>query len=78
MLVRRLATQLECDVFGTRFFVERTSSGWAAFYPIEEGKRRPAQRLLIPPDLAEGETTQYLADFCHEGASRTLSNREHR
>ena len=60
---------MEFDVFGSRIIVERTASGWAAFYPAEEGKRRPAHWLLIPPELTEDEMGQYLADLCHEGAS---------
>lgn len=60
---------MEFDVFGSRIIVERTASGWSAFHPAEEGKRRPAHWLLIPPDLTEDEIGQYLADYCHESAS---------
>ena len=56
-------------MFGSRIIVERTATGWAAFYPAAEGKRRPAHWLLIPPDLPEDAMAQYLADFCHEGAT---------
>ena len=60
---------MEFDVFGTRMVVERTPSGWALFYPAEEGKRRTVPGLLIPPDTAPADIPQYLADLCHEAAS---------
>jgi hypothetical protein len=60
---------VEFDVFGSRIIVERIATGWAAFYPAEEGKRRPAHWLLLPPELTESQIARYLADYCHEGAS---------
>lgn len=56
-------------MFGTRMIVERTRSGWQVFYPAEEGKRRPVDWILIPPDIVEADMARYLADLCHEGAS---------
>ena len=60
---------MEFDVFGTWMIVERSPNGWEVFYPAEEGKRRPVDWLVIPPDIGETEVARYLADLCHEGAS---------
>jgi hypothetical protein len=62
---------VEFDVFGRRMVVERTSRGWAVFYPPEEGKRRTVPGIFIPPDIVEDDVARYLADLCHEEASRT-------
>ncbi|TAK85204.1 MAG: hypothetical protein EPO12_03570 [Aquabacterium sp.] len=56
------------DVFGRRVVVERRDGGWVAFYPGNDGKRRPAD-FVIPPDVADEELGQYLADLFHEAWS---------
>lgn len=56
------------DVFGRRMVVERRDGGWLAFYPGNDGKRRPAD-FVIPPDVADAELGQYLADLFHEAWS---------
>ena len=61
---------LEFDVFGTRVLIERTATGWRAMYPGPEGKARVAHDIVIPADVGEAELGRYLADFCHEWASR--------
>ena len=63
---------MEFDVFGRRLIVERTLSGWAVFYPYEEGKRREVPGIAIPPDVLEVDIARYLADLCHEDASPTF------
>ena len=60
----------ELDVFGKRVLVEYTASGWVAFYPGADGKRRAASDLWIPGFVrSEAELVEYLADLCHEDAS---------
>ena len=58
------------DVFGRQLVVERLGDRWVAFYQGPEGKRRPADGIVIPPDLLESEIGQYLDDLCHEWATR--------
>ena len=58
------------DVFGIRLLVERTASGWQAWLPGDDGKRRPAYELPIPAFIdGDEELLRYLADLCHEGAT---------
>jgi hypothetical protein len=59
---------LSFDVFGRRIDVERSASGWAAFVPGNDGKRRPAQ-IVIPSELKAEEIGRYLGDLFHESAS---------
>lgn len=59
---------LELDVFGRRVLVLRRHDQWVVFYLGNEGKRRPANDLVIPADFLEREIPQYLADICHEWA----------
>lgn len=54
------------SVFGRRVFVERTARGWMASYPGSDGKRRPAEDILIPPDVEDDGLERYLTDLCHE------------
>ncbi|MDX1520696.1 MAG: hypothetical protein R3264_03635 [Anaerolineae bacterium] len=60
---------LTFEVFGRRVLVLEEGQGWQAFYQGNEGKRRPAADIIIPPTLAEAEIEQYLADLCHEWAT---------
>ena len=60
---------MEFDVFGRRIIIERQGAAWAAFEPGDDGKRREALDIVIPPDVTESELLRYLADLCHEGAS---------
>ena len=60
---------MEFDVFGRRIIIERHGSRWAVFEPGDEGKRRPARDIFIPPHVTESELLRYLADLCHESAS---------
>ena len=60
---------MEFDVFGRRIIVERHGAEWATFEPGDEGKRRRAPDVFIPPDVTESELVRYLADLCHESAS---------
>ena len=55
-------------VFGTLIAVARGGGGWQAFYPGSDGKRRAAD-FIVPPELAEHELAEYLADLFHENAT---------
>lgn len=57
------------DVFGRRLTVERRREAWVVYAPAGDGKRRPAEGVVIPPDLPEADLASYLADLCHEWAS---------
>jgi len=57
------------DVFGRELQVVRVAERWRAYYPGAEGKRRPAEDIVIPADVPESALRQYLADLCHEWAS---------
>jgi hypothetical protein len=61
---------LKFDVFGRTILVEKSADGWMAFYPGNEGKKRPATDIIMPPSLSESDIEQYLADLFHESASK--------
>jgi len=73
------AKRLLLDVFGRRVIVESTPEGWSAFYPGNDGKRRPVD-IAIPSHLDESGIIEYLDDLFHEHATaeqpavRILSN----
>ena len=58
---------IKFNVFGKRVHIERSGTGWRAFYPGSDGKRRAAD-FVIPPDVAEGDLALYLGDLFHEEA----------
>ena len=61
---------LKFDVFGRDVSVVKTESGgWQAFYSGPDGKRRPAENMVIPPDITVSEMARYLEDLCHESAT---------
>jgi len=60
---------LKFDVFGKRILIIEVNGEWAVFYIGEEGKRRPAIDIILPPDIPEMEIEQYLGDICHEWAT---------
>jgi hypothetical protein len=57
------------SVYGRLVTVEKTDSGWRVFYPGADGKRRPAEDIVIPDFVGESELENYLSDLCHEWAS---------
>lgn len=61
-------TPIRFRVFGRHIVIERRDGGWLAFYPGNDGKRRPAG-FEIPPDVADEDLGQYLADLFHEAWS---------
>ncbi len=62
------ARRLSLDVYGRRVDVEATATGWAAFLPGVDGKRRPAD-FWIPAELDEEGVVRYLDDLFHESAT---------
>ncbi len=66
--------RLRFDVFGHVVEVTREANGWVARYRAG-GVRRAADDLPIPPDLAEADLEQHLADLCHEWARPGLTVR---
>ena len=64
--------ELRFDVFGRQVFVLREHGRWLAYYLGNEGKRRQAQDIVIPDSVSESELEQYLADLCHECASKNI------
>lgn len=62
--------KMRFDVFGRHILVERHTDRWAVFYAGPEGKRRPADGIMIPSSLLEEEEIErYLDDLCHEWAT---------
>jgi hypothetical protein len=60
---------IKMSVYGRVVAVEKTDGGWAVFYPGADGKRRPAEDLVIPDFVGESELENYLSDLCHEWAT---------
>jgi len=56
------------NVFGRILEVIRHGNKWKVYYPGNEGKKRPAEDIHIPPEIAETDLVEYLADLCHEWA----------
>ena len=60
---------IRLNVFGRQVLAVRSEDGWQLFYLSADGKRRPADDLIVPPFVAESEMVSYLEDLCHEWAS---------
>ena len=60
---------IKLDVFGRDVLVVKNEAGWKAYYGGQEGKRRPAIDIVIPPGIKESRLAEYLDDLCHEWAS---------
>ncbi len=60
---------LKFDAFGQDVLIVETEGGWEAFYLGNEGKRRPARDIILPPSIEESKIAQYLDDLCHEWAT---------
>ncbi len=65
--VRRHARRF--DLFGHRVAVESVDAGWVVYYIGDEGKRRRATDIVVPPTVSDQELQTYLSDLCHEWAS---------
>lgn len=60
---------LRFDAFGRDLLIIGSEEGWSAFYLGNEGKRRPAHDIIIPPSVKETEMARYLDDLLHEWAT---------
>ena len=60
---------LKFDVFGRDVLIRREDNEWRVFYLGNEGKRRPATDIIVPPDIEQSKLTQYLDDLLHEWAT---------
>jgi hypothetical protein len=65
-----MGRSITLDVFGKRMLAVPTEQGWAMFILGDEGKRRPAENLVIPAHIkSEQELVNYLNDLYHEAAT---------
>jgi hypothetical protein len=62
--------QLGYDVFGRDVIVVRQEEKWLVFYVGLDGKRRPADDIVIPPVTKESEIERWLSDLCHEWSTQ--------
>ncbi len=60
---------IKLNVFGRQVLAVKSEDGWQLFYSSADGKRRPADDLIVPPFVAVSEMVSYLEDLCHEWAS---------
>ncbi len=60
---------MKLDVFGKPVEIIRDGNRWLVFYPGNEGKKRRADDIILPPDLKEENLIEYIADLCHEWAT---------
>lgn len=65
---------LKFDVFGRWVLIAEKDGGWEAFYLGNEGKRRVAKDIVVPPNIKESQMLQYLDDLCHEWATDRYSS----
>ena len=64
-----MRNSIKIDVFGRHVLAIKSDDGWQMYYLGEDGKRRPADDLMLPPFLTATEIESYLADLCHEWAT---------
>lgn len=69
-----MTTPIKLNVFGRPVLVERRGDDWVAYYLGSEGKRRPAEDIMIPASIGESELVRYVADLCHEWATARHPN----
>ena len=60
---------IRLNVFGRQVLAVKSEDGWQLFYSGADGKRRPADDLIVPPFVAKSELASYLEDLCHEWAT---------
>lgn len=61
--------EVKLNVFGKVVQVERTGGCWKAYYVGSEGKRRPADDIVIPEYITDETVVEYIDDLCHEWAT---------
>ena len=62
-------TSITLDVFGRLVLAVQSDQGWSVFYLSNDGKRRPANDIVVPASVTGSELETYLADLCHEWAT---------
>ena len=62
-------TSHKFEVFGRAIQVTGSDTEWSVFYLGPEGKMRPAQDIVVPPEVLENDLARYLGDLCHEWAT---------
>lgn len=60
---------IKLNVFGCKVLVQRHGERWKAYYLSDDGKRRPAEEILVPSSISEPEVERFVADLCHEWAT---------
>ena len=60
---------IKIDVFGRQVLAVRSEEGWQLFYLSGDGKRRPADDIMVPAFVTESEIVSFMADLCHEWAT---------
>lgn len=60
---------MKINAFGRDLDVRRKDDIWEVFDRGNEGKRRKARDITIPPKVREEELVAYLSDLLHEYAS---------
>ena len=61
--------RLRIDLFGRPIEVVREGRGWLVYHLGNEGKRRRARDIEIPPELGADAVEAWLDDMFHEYAS---------
>ena len=61
--------RLRFDLFGRPIEVAREGGRWRAYHLCDEGKRRPADNIEIPPEIAADAIGAWLDDMFHEYAT---------
>jgi hypothetical protein len=64
---------MKFSVFGKNIEVIERNSKWVVFYFGNEGKKRLAEDIIVPPDILEDQLIEYLSDLCHEWARPNYS-----
>lgn len=57
---------MKFNVFGKIIEVIRKDDSWIVFYVGNEGKKRLANDIVLPPNMKEEEILKHIADLCHE------------
>ena len=68
-----MTNSMKLNVFGRMVMAEKSATGWQIFYLSADGKRRPADDLLVPDFVTESELEDFIADLCHEWATEKFS-----
>lgn len=56
-------------VYGRKIEILRSNDKWSVFYLGNEGKKRTAHDIVIPPELEKDEIKIYMEDLLHEWAT---------